>query len=98
MRKTYTAAFKAKIITEILREQKPLSQIAAENGIHPNLLTKWKQTALEGLPTLFERDSQSHGNDAAQGKKTAELYEQIGRLTTQVNWLKKKSGLDPESQ
>jgi putative transposase len=97
MRKTYTAAFKAKIITEILREQKSLSQIAAENGIHPNLLTKWKQTALEGLPTLFERDSQSHGNEAAQEKKTAELYEQIGRLTTQVNWLKKKSGLDPDT-
>lgn len=98
MRKTYTAAFKAKIITEILREQKPLSQIAGEHGIHPNLLTKWKQTALEGLPTLFERDSQSSENDARHEKKTAELYEQIGRLTTQVNWLKKKSGLDPESQ
>ena len=65
MRKTYTAAFKATIITEILREQKPLSQIAAEHGIHPNLLTKWKQTALEGLPTLFERESRSQDNSAA---------------------------------
>lgn len=98
MRKTYTPAFKAKIITEILREQKTLSQIAGEHGIHPNLLTKWKQTALEGLPTLFEPESQGRDNEAIHDKKAAELYEQIGRLTTQVNWLKKKSGLDPEPQ
>lgn len=96
-RKRYSAVFKAQVVTQILRDDKTLAQIAAEHGVHPNLLSQWKAIALHGLPTLFERDESAQATEkAAQEKQAAELYEQIGRLTTQLAWIKKKSGLDPE--
>ena len=69
---------KAKIVLETFRGEKTLSEIAAENNVHPNLLSKWKKAAITGLPTLFEEEKN-------------ELYKQIGILTTEVEWLKKKS-------
>ena len=96
-RKTHTAAFKAQIVQQVLREDKTLAQIAAEHGIHPNQISQWKATALQGLPTIFERgESAQAAEKAAHDKQTEKLYEQIGRLTTQLAWIKKKSGLDPE--
>lgn len=96
-RKHYTPAFKAQVVEQLLREDKTLTQIAAEYGVHPNQISQWKATALQGLPTLFERsDGTQAAEKAAQDKQTAQLYEQIGRLTTQLAWIKKKSGLDPE--
>ena len=94
MRKHYSGTFKAKIVAEALKETKTVAQLAAEYSVHPNLITKWKQAALEALPTVFERETKQQQTQAEHEKKTAELYEQIGRLTQQVNWLKKKSGLD----
>ena len=96
-RKHYSAVFKAQVVTQILRDDKTLAQIAAEHGVHPNQLSQWKTTALHGLPTLFERDENAQAAEkAAQEKQVGELYEQIGRLTTQLSWIKKKSGLDPD--
>jgi transposase len=97
MRKSYSAAFKAKIVAQALREVKPLSQIAAEHQIHPTLVTKWKTEALEGLSTLFERADAQDQKAQDQERKIDALYQEIGRLTTQVNWLKKKSGLEPDA-
>jgi transposase len=89
-RKQHSAAFKAKIVLEALREAKTIAQIASEHQIHPNLVTRWRQEAVADLPVVFERkDSQSQAQEA-QEQKVAQLYEQIGRLTTQVNWLKRK--------
>jgi transposase-like protein len=55
MRKQYTAAFKAHLVREVLKEEKPLNQIALEHGVHRNLLTQWRDQALAGLPSLFSR-------------------------------------------
>jgi putative transposase len=98
MRKNHSPAFKAKIVIEALRETKPLTQIAAENQIHPTLVTKWKTEALHGLHDLFERGNKRDQMAQDHEKQVAELYQEIGRLTTKVNWLKKKSGLDPDAQ
>lgn len=95
MRKTYTADFKAKIALEAIRETKTIAQLAAEYGVHPNMVTKWKQAALAALPDTFKREDRTDNEREEQQKKQAELYEQIGRLTTQVVWLKKKSGIEP---
>ena len=96
-RKHHTAAFKAQVVQQVLREDKTLAQIAAEHGVHPNQISQWKATALQGLPTIFERgESAQAAEKAAHDKQTEKLYEQIGRLTTQLAWIKKKSGLDPE--
>ena len=94
MRKHYTAAFKAQIVQEVLREDKLISQIASAHGIHPNLIGQWKAQALQGLPSLFEN---AHATEeklrAAHEQQLTALYAEIGRLTTHVAWLKKKSGI-----
>jgi len=95
MRKRYSSDLKAKIVAEALKEIKTTQQLAAEHGLHPNQLRQWKQTALAGLPSLFEKASKEKEKEACQERKMAQLYQQIGRLTTQVDWLKKKSGLQP---
>ena len=93
-RKHFSASQKAQIALEILKEEKPVSQIASENGVHPNMLYRWKKQALENLPKLFEDDNKSKRDQQAEHEKqVTELYSEIGRLTTQVNWLKKKSGI-----
>ena len=97
MRKQHSGAFKAHVVVEALRETKTISQIAAEHQIHPTLVTKWKAEALEGLTAHFERGASKEEKTQAQERKITELYQEIGRLTTQVNWLKKKSGLEPDA-
>ena len=94
MRKRHSPAFKAQIVTLALKEEKPISQIASENDIHPNQISAWKATALSGLPLVFERESKVQTSQAAHQQQLEELYAQIGRLSTQVAWLKKKSGID----
>jgi len=96
MRTQYTAKQKAQIVLEMFKEERPIAQIASQYGIHPNQLYKWKAQALEGLPGLFEDSRKSHKDlKAAHEQQIEELYAQIGRLNTQLAWLKKKSGLDP---
>ena len=54
MRKQFSATFKAQIVQELLKEEKAIAQLAAEYGVHPTQLGKWKALALHGLPSLFE--------------------------------------------
>lgn len=98
MKKLYTAAFKAQMVQELLKETKTLAQLAAEHSVHPNVLREWKLTALKGLPTLFEKTDSLEALRAAYEQQVEDLYAQIGRLTSQVGWLKKKSGLDPDKR
>ena len=90
MKKTYSAAFKAQVVRELLRETKTVSQLAAEHGIHPNVLSTWKTTALPGLPNLFEKRDSLAALQDAHDQQVQELYAQIGKLTTQLTWLKNK--------
>ena len=90
MRKQYTAAFKARVFQELLKEEKTLAQIAAEYEVHPTQLKKWRALALEGLPGLFEKQDSSAALKAAHEQQLSELYAEIGKLSTQVAWLKKK--------
>ncbi len=89
MRKQYTAAFKAKLVLELLKETKSLSQLAAEHKVHPNQLRQWRDGALKELPTLFDKKDHTADVVAAHERQVEELYAEIGRLTTHVAWLKK---------
>ena len=96
MKKHYTAQQKAKIVLEILKEERSIAQIASEHGVHANQLYKWKAQALEKLSDIFEderRDARLQKAEHEQALK--ELYAEIGKLTTQLAWLKKKSGIEP---
>ena len=86
----YTAAFKAQVALDLLKEETSLAQISAEYGVHANVLREWRTQALKGLATIFERRDDVATLKAAHTHQVDELYAEIGRLTTQVNWLKKK--------
>jgi putative transposase len=90
MQKVYSPAFKAHLVVEMLKETKTLSQLAAEHGVHPNVLRAWRDQALRELPTVFERRDSLAAQQAAHAQQLEELYAEIGRLTTQVTFLKKK--------
>lgn len=90
MRKHYTAAFKARVVQELLKEEKTLAQIATEYEVHPTQLKQWRALTLEGLPGLFEKQESTAELKATYEQQQTELYAEIGKLTTQVTWLKKK--------
>jgi transposase-like protein len=86
-RKHYTPEFKSKVILEFLREEKTLSQLASEHGIHHSLLVRWRNQALEGLSGIFS-DQKIKELMAAHEREVTTLYQEIGQLTTQLAWLK----------
>jgi transposase-like protein len=86
MRKTYSSAFKAQLVLELLKETKTLNQLAAEHGIHPNLLRTWRELALKDFASLFERRDSLATAQADHAQQLEALYAEIGRLTTQVNF------------
>jgi len=90
MRKRYTPQFKAKVVREILREEKSISQLSAEYGVHATQLRKWKRVTLEKLPDLFIRANKTDEELVRLKKEQNQLYAKIGKLTTQLSWLKKK--------
>ena len=97
-RRAFSAAFKAEVVQEVLRGEKTIAQIAAARKIHPNLVGQWKTTALKGMASLFE-EKNAYAEREAELQATIEgLYSQIGLLATQVTWLKKKSGLNPDAK
>lgn len=90
MKKSYTASFKAQAVLELLKETKTLNQLATELEVAPTVLREWKQAAVRGLPDVFERRDSVSELRAAHERELAELYAEIGKLTTHVNFLKKK--------
>ena len=99
MRKKYTGNLKAQIVMEMLKEEKTISQIASEYEVHPTQLNKWKAIVKDHLPEILE-DNRKKENviEKQQKQQIEELYAEIGRLTTQLTWLKKKSGIRLEQR
>ena len=92
-RKHYSPEQKVQIVLELLKEEKSLSQLASEHGMHHSQILRWKKQALDSLPGAFSPDNKSHEVKMAYERKMEALYQEIGHLTTQLNWIKKKSGL-----
>jgi len=90
MKKVYSSAFKAQVVLELLKEEKSLAQLSSEHGIHATVLRDWKAIALKHLSSLFERRDDAALQTVQHQQQLEELYAEIGKLTTQVNWLKKK--------
>ena len=91
MHKRYTDEFKAQLVQAMLKEEKTVSQLAAEHGIHPNQLYQWRNIALAGLPSLFSGQAVQElaAREAAHAAELERLYAEIGRLSTELAWLKK---------
>lgn len=93
-RRTFTPEQKAKIVIEILKNEKTLSELAAEYEVQTSQLQTWKSEALDKMHQIFTKDSDEL--EKVQKKHDSEVDEltrQIGQLTVEVNWLKKKSGI-----
>ncbi|HZW50177.1 MAG TPA: transposase [Bacillota bacterium] len=92
-RRTFTAEYKTKIILEVLRGEKELNVIATENELAPNQIRNWKAEFLKNATAAFEdkRTEELRYELQSKHQETEELYKKIGQLTTQVDWLKKKS-------
>jgi len=89
MRKTYDGAFKAKVAFEAAKGEKTIAQIASEYGVHPNQIRQWRNHLIEQLPELFS--SRRPQQERAREEIEADLYQQIGQLKMELEWLKKKS-------
>ncbi|GAB4420643.1 MAG: transposase [Anaerolineae bacterium] len=88
-RKQYNAQFKFKVALEAVKGLKTINQLASEHELHPNQISQWKRQLLEEGATIFGNGSVQQQREAA--KTEAELYEQIGRLKMEVEWLKKST-------
>lgn len=90
-RKQYSAALKSKVALEAIKGVRSANEIATHYGVHPNQVGQWKKQALEHLQEAF-----SDGRKRAERAETElqnELYQQIGQLKVELDWLKKKAGL-----
>jgi len=90
-RKQYSAKFKARVAIEAIRGEKTLTQLGSQFRVHPMQIAKWRKAALEQLPELFV-DGRTRQVRGAEAESNA-LYEEIGRLKVELDWLKKKAGL-----
>ena len=91
-RNHYPADFKARVALEALKGHKTLNQVASEYGVHPNQVSAWKQQLKQELPRIFcaRRSKQAEDEEALK----ARLYQQIGQLQVELDWLKKKAGME----
>jgi transposase len=93
-RRKFTPEEKARLVLETLKEEKSVSQLASEHGIHTNVLNRWKAEAVQNLSQLFVDDRKGITKMKQDYEKHIdELYAEVGKLTTQLSWLKKKSGI-----
>jgi transposase-like protein len=91
-RKVYQGEFKAKVALEAVKGRMTINEIAKEYQIHPNQISKWKKQFLESLPGIFD-NSRTGRSGGADEELTDQLYQQIGRLKVELDWLKKKSAV-----
>ena len=90
-RRLHSAEFKAKVPVAAIRGDRTLSEIASTFGVHPVQITQWKKQALAALPDAFgkRRDTEAEDHEALK----AALYQEIGQLKVELDWLKRKHHL-----
>jgi transposase len=88
-RKNYAPSLKARVAIEAIKGNRTAAQIAQTFSVHPNLVAGWKKQAVQQLPELF---SGSQAKQQADVEKD-ELFQQIGRLKVELDFLKKRAGL-----
>jgi transposase len=88
-RKSHPAAFKAQVALAAVKGDKTISELASQHGVHPTMIHAWKKQLLSNVEDLFQSGAKT--SDGEHEALAAQLYEQIGRLKTELDWLKKKA-------
>jgi len=91
-RRNHSALFKAKVALEAAKGNKTMAELASEFEVHPSQITQWKKQLLESMQDIFSRRRDRTWQE--QDELTEHLYQQIGQLKVELDWLKKKSGFD----
>ena len=91
-RRSHTAAFKKQVALAAIKEELPMAQLISKYEVHTTQVRQWKAQALEAIEAGFCKRLERDKKDQADCESS--LYEQIGRLQMQLDWIKKKSGLD----
>ncbi len=89
-RKRHSAHFKFQVALEAAKGTKTVNQLASEYNLHPNQISQWKRQLLDAGPAVFSTSARHQ--QQAQAAREAALFEQIGRLNMELEWLKKKVG------
>jgi transposase-like protein len=87
-RRRHAAAFKAKVALEAAKQTKTVAELAKTYHVHPVQISQWKKQLLDGVEDLF-RDGRRREREEGEARQ-AELYEKIGRLNMEIEWLKKR--------
>ena len=94
-RKRYPAAFKARVALEAAKQTRTLAELSKSFQVHPVQISQWKKQLLDGAESLFG-DGRRREHDQSEALQ-AELYQQIGRLNMEVEWLKKTNEAPPQT-
>jgi transposase-like protein len=85
IRRNHGAAFKAKVVLESIKEDRTLAELASEFKVHPNQISKWKKHFQDNVANIFAESTAEN-----QQEIIAQLYEEIGRLKVELDYLKKR--------
>ena len=91
-RRNHSAQFKVKVSLTAAKGQKTIAELAKEYKVHPTQIVQWKKQLMDSLPEIFSVRRKKEQQE--QELLTNELYQQIGQLKVELDWLKKKSGYD----
>ena len=89
MRKKFEPGFKARVALEAIKGEKTMAELSSQYGVHSNMISRWKQEALEKLPALFDTKA-NRRDEADKEEKIDKLYKTVGELKMENDWLKKK--------
>jgi len=90
IRRSFSKEYKAKVALEALKGMKTISELASEYSVHPNAIINWKKQLLNGMAGIFESKKEKTNQEKVSQE---ELYQQIGKLQVELEWLKKKHEL-----
>jgi transposase-like protein len=88
-RKSYPADFKAKVSLEAIRESRTMAELTSAFGVHSTMISRWRRHVLDNLASLFSEKMQQ--KDKNNDELIASLYQQIGQLKVELDWVKKKA-------
>ena len=89
IRTRHSAEFKAKVALDALKGHRTSSELAGDYGVHPCQIAAWKKQLFDGAAGVFQTGPPAKNGDA---ELTARLYQQVGQLTMELDWVKKKAG------